>query len=214
MILKILRNKSENEFYNYYLIDDNKTLEITYCDDGDLYFIPFVRNQETDFYITKENMIIYNLFDALYKSFKNGDVFQVSANTLSQCTDINVKRRLYTQIDEANQKLKNSEIYKKLFNNEKIIWISDDCISFDYRNANSMTISNEGEYYKLRFTYYEEQYPLLRSIRIRNARSRYNPFNALMMDFFINLQNYNPDYHQIDIEEYLYNQNLQKKLSK
>ena len=77
-----------------------------------------------------------------------------------------------------------------------------------------MTISNEGEYYKLKFTYYEDLYPHLRSIRIRNARSRYKPFNALMMDFFNNLQKYDPDYHQIHIEEYLYKQEKQKKLMK
>ena len=66
-------------------------------------------------------MIIYNLFDALYKSFKSGDVFQVSDYDLSQCSDNNEKRRLYTRIFEANQNLKNSELYKKVFNNEKII---------------------------------------------------------------------------------------------
>ena len=213
--MKILRdNISDSGFYNYYLIDDNKKLGIIYCDNGDLYFTSFDRNQETDFFITKENMIIYNLFDALYKSFKNGDVFQVSDYDLSQCSDNNEKRRLYTQIFEANKNLKNSELYKKVFNNEKIIWISDDSISFDYKNADSMTISNEGEYYKLKFTYYEDLYPHLRSIRIRNARSRYKPFNALMMDFFNNLQRYDPDYHQMHIEEYLYRQEKQKKLIK
>ena len=36
-------------------------------------------------------MIIYNLFDALYKSFKSGDVFQVSDYDLSQCSDNNKK---------------------------------------------------------------------------------------------------------------------------
>ena len=213
--MKILRNNiSDSGYYDYYLTDGNKKLGIVYCDNGDLYFTSFDRNKETDFFITKENMIIYNLFDALYKSFKNGDVFQVSDYDLSQCSDINENRSLYTQIFEANQNLKNSELYKKVFNSGKIIWISDDSISFDYKNADSMTISNEGEYYKLRFTYYEDLYPHLRSIRIRNARSRYKPFNALMMDFFNNLQNYNPEYHQIHIEEYLYKQEKQKKLIK
>ncbi len=213
--MKILRNSiSDSEFYNYYLIDGNKKLGIIYCDNGDLYFTSFDRNQETDFFITKENMIIYNLFDALYESFKKGDVFQVSDYELSQCSDMFEKRRLYTRIAEANQNLKNSELYKKIFNDGKIIWISDDSISFDYRNADAMTISNEGEYYKLRFTYYENTFPNLRSIRIRNSRSRYKPFNALMMDFFKNLQNYNPDYHQICIEEYLYEQEKQRKLLK
>ena len=79
MILKILRNNlSDSKFYNYYLIDDNKKIGIIYCDNGDLYFTSFDRNRETNFFITKENMTIYNLFDALYKSFKNGNVFKVS----------------------------------------------------------------------------------------------------------------------------------------
>ena len=120
--MKILRNNiSDSEFYNYYLIDDNKKLGIIYCDNGDLYFTSFDKNQENDFFITKENIIIYNLFDALYKSFKSGEVFQVS---------------------------------EKVFNSEKINWISDNSISFDYKNADSMTISYDSDYHQVHIEEY------------------------------------------------------------
>ncbi len=214
--MKVLRTKTENDlgYYSYYLINDDKKLGIIFCDNGDLYFTPFEQGSEIEFDITKENIIIYNLFADLLKSFKETIVFQVTEFNLTQCNSLEEQKKLYTKIQEENQKLKNTEIYKKVFSNDKIIWISDDSISFDYKNANAMIISNEGEYFKLKFTYYERDLPYIRSIRIRTARSRYKPFNLLMMDFFNNLQNYNPDFHQIDIEEYLYIQTQQRKLIK
>ena len=77
-----------------------------------------------------------------------------------------------------------------------------------------MTISKEVDSYKISFTYYEDEYPHVRSIRIRNARSRYKPFNVLMMDFFNNLQNYDPNFHQIHIEECLFSEDNIKRLIK
>ncbi len=166
-----------------------------------MYFTPFELGKEIDFLITKENMVIYNLFDDLYKLFKEGNVFQVSDYDLLQCNDINEKKKLYKRVFISNQELKNSDLYKKVFDNEKIIWISDDSVSFDYKTADSMTISNEGDYFKLRFTYYGNDLPYIRSIRIQNVRSRYKPFNGLMMDFYNNLQMYDPNAHQMQQEK-------------
>ena len=48
------------------------------------------------------------------------------------------------------------------------------------------------------------------SVRLRNSGSRYDPFNLFFMRMYLNLVNYEPDFHQIHIEEYLWQKKLQK----
>ena len=48
-------------------------------------------------------------------------------------------------------------------------------------------------------------------IRFRNSGSTYTPFNNVFMGMFNQLQEYEPDYHQIHIEEVLYRQKVKKK---
>lgn len=218
-MLKVSREKMEKSnydynYYNYYLVDGDKRLAIVFCDNGDLYFYSFDRTQETEFEITKENMTIYNLFSKLFDSFEKCEVFQVNKNDLLQCSDENEEEAKLIQINELNQRLKNGYIYQKIYDGKKITWISDDSVSFDYETADSMTIIKETNCYKLKFTYYENEFPYVRSIRIRNARSRYKPFNMLMMNFFNSLQEYDPDFHQIHIEEYFFGKCNSKKLKR
>lgn len=215
-MLAVYRIKADNDsnIYNYYLKDGENQLGIIFCGNNDLYFCSFSRSKESEFFITKENMVIYGLFCKLLNSFQNVTVFNVSKFDLLQCNDNNEINKLYEDANERNLMLKESEIYKHLFNNGTVIWISDDSVSFDYQSADSMRIIKEEDCFKLKFTFYEDVYPHVRSIRIRNARSRYKPFNMLMMDFYNSLQNYDPDYHQIHIEEYLLDKEKSKKLIK
>lgn len=80
-----------------------------------------------------------------------------------------------------------------------LYWISDDSISFDIKSSNHLKIVKENNRFKLKFTYFEDN-----DIRICNSGSRYTPFNIIMMRFFNKLQEYDPEYHQIDLEEYQY----------
>ena len=48
------------------------------------------------------------------------------------------------------------------------------------------------------------------AIRFRNSGSRYEPYNLAFMNMYNSLSEYDPNYHQIHIEEYLYNKKLQK----
>ena len=48
------------------------------------------------------------------------------------------------------------------------------------------------------------------SVRIRNSGSRYGYFNVIFMRMYNKLCQYEPNFHQIHIEEYMY----QKKLTK
>ena len=48
------------------------------------------------------------------------------------------------------------------------------------------------------------------SVRISNSGSRYGYFNIPFMNMYTKLCEYNPDYHQIHMEEYLYNEKVKK----
>lgn len=199
-----------NNWYDYYLKDGNNELKIMFMGNGDLYFGSkfFDKKKESEFYITKENMVIYSLFENLFDDFKNLEIFKVDEVRLEFIDTDEEKEELYRQHEEWNNELKESSIYKKLFNNDTITWISDDALSFDYETTDALRISKENDRYKLKFTFYDDEFSVIRSIRIRNSGSRYDPFNMLMMDFFIKLQEYDPEYHQNHIEEYCYKKML------
>lgn len=210
MIVK--RNKDynpEGEYYDYYFKDKDKEMGIVFRGNGDLYFgsKSFSKDQEAEFYITKENIIIFNLFEELFDNFKNAKIYVIN----NQESYTSTKE---TEYNTWNQCLKNSIIHKKILDENTITWISDDSISFEYPTADALKIIKEENQFHLKFTYYENEFPHVRSIRIRNSGSRYLPFNIIMMNFFNKLQEYNPENHQMHIEEYLYLKNNSKKLVK
>ena len=210
-MINIYRSKIYNStWYNYYFNDGVNYLKIIFGGNGDLYFgTRFEKNKEFEFLITKENFYIYNLFDELFINLKEAKVYEVYESKF-----YNTPKEEYIKINEWNQKIKNSYMYQKLFHSEDVLtWISDDSVSFNIENADTLRIIKENDRYKLKFTYYENEFPHVRTIRIRNSGSRYSPFNIIMMKFFNKLQEYDPNYHQIHIEEYLYNRNV-KKLKK
>ena len=215
----VTRNKNYNpqgEYYDYYFKEEVLEMSIVFRGNGDLYFGSkiFSKDQEAEFYITKENIIIYNLFSELFKAFQNVEIYTINDFDLQYYDDEEELQQKYARYKEWNEELKNSSIYKRLFNNNSITWISDDSISFNYETADTLKIIKEDNQFKLEFTYYENKFSHVRSIRIRNSGSRYQPFNFLMMNFFNKLQEYDPNNHQMHIEEYLYLKNNSKKLVK
>ena len=170
MIIK----KLANELYNYFdfqIINDNKILSILFSGNLDLYItlsngqiLSQNKSQLLTFDIKSENRI-YDLFEKLYTDIIHGNISE----------EINYKNTLE---------------YKKLVDKKQnIIWISDD---EEIDLADTMIISKEKNLIRLTFirrkTEYEYKNPIAISIRIRNARSKYKPFNVLFMDLYNNLQ--------------------------
>ena len=86
----------------------------------------------------------------------------------------------------------------------------------DYLIADRVSIEKIDDTYVLKFTrpeLTEDKFSFRTigniSIRFRNSGSRYDPFNIIFMRMFNKLQEYNPEYHQIHLEELSY----QKKLT-
>ena len=196
-MLKITRNKiNGNSWYNYYFKENDNVFGIIFMTNGDLYFkVNRVnKNRIYEFSITKENINIYNLFDKLFNNIKNPEIFKVDDFQLERCDSDEDRNNLYKQYEEWNNELKERDIYKSLFDNDKVTWICDDCENFDIDKSNSFQIIKEDDKYKLMFRFNDKN-PYIRSIRVCNCGSRYNPFNMIIKDFFHELQEYNPIYY-------------------
>lgn len=138
--------------------------------------------------ITKENYFLYELFYKLYESIKNNKVY-------------------YSNEADDYREIKENELFK----NDMIEWYSDE-LPMDI--ASKLTIKKEDETFKILFEKSKKSWDgifITYTIRFRNSGSRYNPFNINFMQMYNGLKEYDPNYHQIHIEEYLYKQKVLKK---
>ena len=185
-MIKVEKSKNMNDYDTFHITTKEGTFAITFEGNLDLYWLYVHKGNilntpnEKEFTITKENYFIYQLFDNLYK--------EIISN---KCP-----------YDKYNP--------ERLVNKNIIDWHSDD---FSYENASRVIISKERDVYKLTFTKSKEDvFYITYSVRFRNSGSRHSPHNQSFMKMYNSLINYNfnNDYHQIHMEEYLHEQ---KKLS-
>ena len=200
-MLKI--EKYKNGEYDAFIITTNEgEFCISFQNNLDLYWSYLHKRSILDtpnshtFKITKENMFFYNLIDTLYNDIKENKLRIVGEDSIYQYS--------YRIPDK---------LHKSLFIDNEIRWHCDD---FYYDVASVLKIKEENKEYHITFekskddNFYRPSY----SIRIRNSGSRYSPYNIIFMRMYRALCEYNYDYHQIHIEEYLYNQKKVKKLKK
>ena len=173
--MEIIKTPNEiDSYYDFKIRDKEKVLNIFFAGNLDLYMmlgngeiIPDNKNVALSFNITKDNLEIYELFRKLYKNIINGNIS-----------------------NEHNYK--DSLEYKKLVDdNKNITWISDDG---PIDSEDILVISLVDEIINLKFIRrsklmeFKMKNPMAISIRIRNARSKYKPFNTIFMDLYNDLQ--------------------------
>ena len=192
-----IENYKNGHGYDCFKVNTNDgSFEISFQNNGDLY-IRYILNEskldapdKKEFKITKENYFLYTVFDNLYKSIKTGKIngyFDVNMNINNQ---------------------------KRLFKDNKIDWRSDD---FEYDDASRFVIEKIDDIYKV--TIHKSKDNSIYTtyvIRFRNSGSRYSPFNITFMQMYQALKEYDyeNEYHQVHIEEYMYKNSLVKKLKK
>lgn len=192
----VIEKFNNSHGYNVFLIKINdKMFEISFQNNGDLYWrYIYEKNilecpENIEFVITKENYFLYHLFYKLYESVKSGKVY-------------------YGLEEDADSlQAKNDELFK----NGVIDWYSDDSY---YEIASRLIIKKENDIFRVIFKkskLSEDEMFVTYTVRFRNSGSRYNPFNISFMNMYNELKNYEPEYHQIHIEEYLYDQKVLKK---
>lgn len=173
---------------------DSGSFEILFAPNGDLYWRYLsekciLNDKEIqELTITKENYFVYELFYKLYESIKNNKVFYDDET--------------YFEVNEREN---------KLFKNNMIEWYSDE-LPIDI--TSKLTVKKEKETFKVIFQKSKKSQDgisLTYTIRFRNSGSKYEPFNISFMHMYNELKKYDPNCHQIHIEEYLYKQKTLKK---
>ena len=216
--MEVVKRKGNQSGYDFYLKQDNKILKIVFG--GNLYWNLIIKTDEINkyakleetFVITKENYFIYSLFEKLLKDIKTANIYEPKYPE-----DEYDRFGIITEEEckEWNDRLKKRYYYNELYDKvtHTITWHSDD---FEYSIADVVKINKVDDTFVLKFTRpvlnRENNYFRLSdsiSIRFRNSGSRYDEFNIPFMRMYNELQDYDPDDHQMHIEEL----NFGKKLT-
>jgi len=155
------------------------------------------------FVITKENYFVYSLFEELYENMKNYNVYEGK-----EYSKINTNVEYYENLKRKIRD-KNENDNKKIVSNDGISWHSEDG---DYDYASKLIICKKNDNFEATFvrgTTYLERLTFL--IRISNEGCRHAPFNIPFMHMYFRLNEFNPDFVPVHLEEYLYNQSLTRK---
>ena len=195
-MLEVEKTQNGHGYDVFRIQTDEGSFYITFENNLDLYWgLEYEENilkmpETTSLIITKENYVIYSLIDRLYQRIVSGNPYDEISD---EARDMFLKWTLSEQNDEA------------LVKDGSVCWHSDDYI---YENASSVTITPEGDEYIITFKKSKLAYDaglfMTYSVRIRNSGSRYAPFNAAFMEMYQELINYEPEYHQMHLEELMY----------
>lgn len=217
--MEVQKMKRKNKLSEIVLLNGDKKLIISFDNNLDLKWTLTKTTKEKlileSFEITKENYAIYTLFEQLYNNVKNASIFDINTEIAlfnSGLSTFNSLSEIYDYYIKDVEKRKNSPVYQELFDGNTITWYSDEIYS-DSNDA--LKITFDGDKFILEFAK-RKQNELLSSpysipIKFKNNESKYFPFNILFIQMSEELQNYNTKFHQIHIEEYLYEQKILKK---
>ena len=205
-------------YYRFTISTDEGKFYILYAGVLDVYWgydcLHDIRKEpdSKSFTITKENYYFYSLLEELYSDVKNCNIFQlddIDTRFYKNTEEIETKRKDNARWNHNLKKYQKHDPHR-LFQNGAIKWHSDD---FTYDAASFVRIAKKREKFLITFAKsQEEDHYQSYSVRFRNSGSRYDPFNLLFMKMYNKLVDYDPNYHQIHIEEYLYQKKLEKKL--
>lgn len=195
-MIEIIKTKNYHNYYEFYIKTKEGTFVVTFQPNLDLYwnYIPnsSIQSSEVthDFYITKENYFLYSLISELYESIENKTPYK------------------NLQINPIEEKYHDINKYQ-LFKNDVIEWHSDD---EPYEEGSILYIEKLPETYKITFSKSKETTGIFMTyaVRFRNSGSYYHPYNIPFMIMYNKLKEYDNNYHQIHIEEYLYQKTLKK----
>ena len=205
-----ISNPQFENTYNYELRDNDKSMILSFQGNLDFYMSAISykdnRDKKISFTITKENYAIYSLFDELFRDIEECNIFSFDETRLEFMDDEDEIKEYYERIERMNNDLKTYSAYKRLIKRNLITWKSDDR---DYGEPDFIKIYRGEDAFYITFVRQSEELHMGTVVRFRNSGSSYDPFNIPFMKFFNKLQEYDPEYHQIHIEEVI----LQKKFT-
>ena len=193
------KSKTDDNLFNYELKEGKRTLRILLNREGNLYWLMDDEEQidYTNFTITKENESVYAIFERLYSQIMAYDHKKAKAH--------------YSLADE--EEFNNSISRLMITNNNRVNWVSDED---EYSKGDILTIVKTPEdEIILEFFHQVTDLPLIYKpgmfdIGIKRKDSRLDPFNKLFFEMYLELQQYNPELHQIHIDEINYRKTKSK----
>ena len=204
-MVEINKIKDVEGYDRFKITTENGSFDIMFGGNLDLYWYYWPEEDFKDwplaktFTISKENYFIYQKLDELYKNIKEQKPYRFKDENVSTVFD---SSKLINESPSAQYS------YKNLFQNGIIKWYSDDA---PLEEASMLEIKFQEDKYIITFHQGKEDFGFpTYVIRFRNSGSRYEPYNFAFMNMYNSLSEYDPNYHQIHIEEYLYNKKLQK----
>ena len=207
-MVEINKKVDANGYDKYKITTDDGSFDIMFGGNLDLYWYYWPKETINNwplsktFTITKENYFLYQKVDELYENIKEQRPYQK-----------NEKDEYATFLEELdlsnlNESKETDCAYEKLFQDGIIKWYSDDA---PLEEASRIEIKKLEETYTITFYQGKEEYNFQTfSVRFSNSGSRYHPYSFTFMNMYNGLSEYDPNYHQIHIEEYLYSKKLQK----
>lgn len=211
-MFEINKTKDTNGYDKFKITTDDGSFDIMFGGTLDLYWSYWPKEPINNwpisktFNITKENYFLYQKVDELYTRIKQ----QRPYKKIDKDEYLSFLEEL--DLENINNLEKEDYAYELLFQNGIIKWYSDD---MPLENASRVEIKKLEETYTVTFFQGKEEYDFQTfSVRFRNSGSRYNPYNFAFMNMYNSLSEYDPNYHQIHIEEYLYSKKLQKLKNK
>lgn len=204
-MVEINKVKDVEGYDRFKITTENGNFDIIFGGNLDLYWYYWPEENYKDwplektFTISKENYFIYQKLDELYKNIKEQKPYQSKDENGSAIFD---SSKLINESPSAQ------DSYKNLFQNDIIKWYSDDA---PLEEASMLEIKYQEDKYIITFHQGKEDFGFpTYSIRFRNRGSRYEPYNLAFMNMYNSLSEYDSDYHQIHMEEYLYSKQLQQ----
>ena len=205
----------------------DKQFDVSFGGNLDLYWTIRSKNENDrhEFIITKENYEVYRLFEELFDDIENIRIF--TEPTIPSYIVTEEEKQDYIkelECEKNKYRLYNYSNYNELFDKENstITWYSDET---NHEVSNILKIIKEKESFRLEFSIqahkreYDRDFNSLNyiPIRFRNSGSSYDSFNVIFMRMYEKMKQIDDinDYgHQIHIEEFFYNKNKTKKLTK
>lgn len=211
-MIKIEKVENQNfpNIFDFKITNNNKCLYILFGGNGDLYFYVNKKDdiKKINFEITKENYFLYSLFEELFDRIINCKIHEIDEFQIEQCETLEELNELLKYYEKWNLDEKESYSYQTLVIDNHISYRHDDeC----FEEANILNIYKEDNKFKLEFILQNKKMSHYIDVRIRNSGSRYIPFNQVFMKLYNSLQEYDPNYQQIHIEEYMYQKMLKKE---
>lgn len=209
-----VKNTHLDEIYNYQIRDNEKMMLLSFEGNLDFYMSAVSmkdhREKKICFTIDKSNYTLYSLFYELFEDITNCNVFTIDQQRLEFMEDDEERKEYIDRINRLNSDLHRFSPYNRLVKRNLITWKSDDR---DYGEPDFVKIYKGEDAFYITFVRQSDFLHLGTSVRFRNSGSSYDPFNVCFMRFFNKLQDYDPDYHQIHIEEIEYAKKLTKTLN-